>query len=113
MEMKNLKDNESTIIGVSNHIKEIREKIKLAAKSDLTVLILGPTGTGKELIAKSIHNQSKREGKFIPVNCAAIPNDLFVSELFGYKKGTHSTAHTDHKGYIEQAKPEPPDHLWL
>jgi transcriptional regulator with GAF, ATPase, and Fis domain len=81
------------IVGISEHIKELRKKIGDLAKQDMTVLILGPTGTGKELVAKNIHYRSKRKEKpFEILNCAAIPSELLESELFGHEKGAFTGA---------------------
>lgn len=81
------------MIGSSKSILKIKEKIKKIAPSDLSVLITGESGTGKELVAQSIHQLSNRSGKpFISVNCAAIPEHLFESELFGYEEGAFTGA---------------------
>jgi len=77
------------LIGSSDTMNQLRKKVRLAAQSDATTLILGETGSGKEIVAQSIHNLSARkEGPFIAVNCAAIPRSLLESELFGYDPGT-------------------------
>ncbi len=92
------------LTGVSPAIQEIREIIKKVAPTDTTVLILGESGVGKELVAKLIHLYSRRaEAPFIEVNCAAIPETLIESELFGYEKGAFTGAHTSKKGKFEQA----------
>ena len=81
------------IIGVSKQMEELRSKGRAFALSDSTVLILGETGTGKELLAQALHSASQKKDKpFIPVNCAAIPNDLLESELFGYEEGSFTGA---------------------
>ncbi len=86
------------IIGSSEEILTIKQQIKKIAPSDITVLITGESGTGKELIAHSIHQLSNRSDKpFISVNCAAIPEDLFESELFGYEAGAFTGAKTSGK----------------
>lgn len=86
------------IIGSSDEILLIKEQIKKIAPSDITVMITGESGTGKELIAHSIHQLSNRSEKpFISVNCAAIPEDLFESELFGYEAGAFTGAKTSGK----------------
>ncbi|MDX9872428.1 MAG: sigma 54-interacting transcriptional regulator [Clostridia bacterium] len=83
----------SNIIGVSPLIKETKEKIKKIAKSKSTVLLTGESGVGKELFAHAIHNESARaEFPFIRLNCAAIPESLFESELFGYEEGAFTGA---------------------
>lgn len=84
------------------------EMIRLAEKAaatDACILILGETGTGKDLLASCIHNASKRKSKpYIPVNCAAIPETLIESELFGYRKGSFTDAKEDRMGKVEAAK---------
>ncbi len=97
-------ENDS-LIGVSDYICELREKIQyVAKKDDLNVFIEGPSGTGKELIAKSIHQKSNRKDKpFIPLNCAAINENLFESALFGHTKGSFTGAHQDNIGYLQAA----------
>ena len=80
------------------------KQIELVAKTDSTVLIRGETGTGKELIARAIHNLSKRKDRpLIKVNCPAIPSGLIESELFGYEKGAFTTALTEKVGKFELA----------
>jgi len=92
------------IFGRDPKIREIIEIINTAAPSDASVLIEGESGTGKELIATAFHTQSQRaSGPFIRINCAAIPNDLIESELFGYKKGAFTGADRDKRGLIEAA----------
>ncbi|MGB9597290.1 MAG: sigma 54-interacting transcriptional regulator, partial [Candidatus Poribacteria bacterium] len=92
------------IIGSSKKMKEIFTLIHQASQSDITVLIQGETGTGKELIAKAIHYNSKRKnGPFVPVNCAAIPETLIESELFGHEKGAFTGAISRKIGRFEQA----------
>lgn len=94
----------SKIIGKSKKISEAIEFAKKAAPTDTTVLLLGETGTGKELFAQAIHNSSKRsKNKFIAINCSAIPKDLQESEFFGHKKGSFTGAVSDKKGYFEEA----------
>ncbi len=92
------------IIGVSDAIKNIKEQIDNASKSNARVLILGSNGTGKESIAKLIHVNSDRSNKpFVAVNCAAIPENLIESELFGYEKGAFTGASGMKKGKFEIA----------
>lgn len=94
----------SKIIGKSKKISEAIEFAKKAAPTDTTVLLLGETGTGKELFAQAIHNSSKRSiNKFIAINCSAVPKDLQESEFFGHKKGSFTGAVNDKKGYFEEA----------
>jgi transcriptional regulator with PAS, ATPase and Fis domain len=81
------------LVGESNQIKMIKERIKQIASSSSTVLIDGETGTGKEVIARLIHNTSTRcDAPFVAINCSAIPEDLMESELFGYEEGAFSGA---------------------
>jgi len=76
------------IIGTSPALKHVLELIETVASSDSTVLLLGDTGTGKELIARAIHDHSRRKQRtFVKLNCAAIPTGLLESELFGHEKG--------------------------
>jgi len=98
------KSSFAKIIGKSIAVNKMIELAKKVAVTDTTVLILGETGTGKELLAEALHLASRRrKGPFIPINCAAIPKDLQESELFGHKKGAFTGAHTDKKGYFEVA----------
>jgi nitrogen regulation protein NR(I) len=91
------------IIGKSPAMLEIYKKIGQVAESDVTVLLRGETGTGKELIARAIYHHSKRINKpFLPVNCAAIPEPLLESELFGHEKGAFTGAETRRIGKFEQ-----------
>ncbi len=90
------------IIGTSPLMRELFVLIQRVAPSDLPVLITGESGTGKELIAQAVHQLSARSDKpFIDENCAALPEQLAESELFGYKKGAFAGAHKDRKGRIE------------
>jgi len=92
---------------VSNDQKmlEIFSTLKLVADSDCIVLIEGATGTGKELLAKAVHNHSsKKHGPFVPVNCGALPDTLIESELFGYKAGAFTDAKSDKPGRFERAR---------
>jgi transcriptional regulator with GAF, ATPase, and Fis domain len=98
-------EKENKLVGVSQHIRDIHDRIAKAAKSDLTVLIEGPTGTGKELIAKNIHLESERKEKpMLVVNCSSIPGELFESELFGHMKGAFTGAINNRVGKIELAE---------
>ena len=92
------------IIGDSEKMHRIFETIEKVADTDSTILILGESGTGKELIAKAIHyNSYRREGPFVPVNCAAIPSELLESELFGHEKGAFTNAIRTRIGRFELA----------
>ncbi len=93
------------LIGKTQVMQEVYKQIGKAASSDVTVLILGESGTGKELVAKSIYkNSSRRDKPFVTVNCAAIPEGLLESELFGHEKGAFTDAKERHIGKFEQAK---------
>lgn len=92
------------IIGKSHKMQEIFNLIKIVAKSDATCLIQGETGTGKELVARAIHNSSlRRNGPFVAVSCAALPESLLESELFGYEKGAFTGAVSQKEGKFEAA----------
>jgi len=94
----------SDLIGDSTAMTRIHGLISQVAPTDSTVLILGESGTGKELVASSIHQQSKRAKKpFVRINCAAIPEGLMESELFGHEKGAFTGAHTQKPGKFELA----------
>ncbi|MEK7761792.1 MAG: sigma-54 factor interaction domain-containing protein, partial [Nitrospirota bacterium] len=92
------------IVGSSEVIRTILTQVAKVAPSDSTVLVLGETGTGKELIARAIHKRSKRSSRaFITVNCAAIPASLIASELFGHEKGAFTGAIQRRLGRFELA----------
>ena len=80
------------IIGQSAAIKELKQLITVVAEAPTSVLVLGETGTGKELVARAVHAASGRRGKLVSVNCAAIPSELLESELFGHEKGAFTGA---------------------
>ncbi|MCO6499011.1 MAG: sigma-54-dependent Fis family transcriptional regulator [Vicingus serpentipes] len=93
------------IVGESEGIKHVKEMIEKVAPSDARVLITGGNGTGKELVARSLHEKSDRsKAPFIEVNCAAIPAELIESELFGHEKGAFTSAIKQRKGCFEQAE---------
>ncbi len=93
------------IIGQSPAIREMKRTIETVAPTESTVLLLGETGTGKDLAARTIHALSpRREGPFVPVNCAAIPESLMESEFFGVEKGAFTDADRARGGYFEAAK---------
>ncbi len=94
----------SSIIGETEGIIHIKEMIEKVAPSDARVLITGENGTGKELVARSLHdNSNRRKMPFVEVNCAAIPSELIESELFGHEKGAFTSAVKDKKGKFELA----------
>jgi two-component system NtrC family response regulator len=92
------------LVGDSPPMRAVLNVVERVSRSDATVLIAGESGTGKELIAKGIHFSGKRKDKpFIPINCAAIPENLIEAELFGYKRGSFTGASLDTKGKFEDA----------
>ena len=94
----------SGMIGSSPPMQEVFERIRRVAPTDATVLILGESGTGKELVARAVHEQSpRRQAALIAVNCAAIPENLIESELFGHEKGAFTGAVDTHRGLVEAA----------
>ena len=94
-----------SLVGRSESISQVRKLIEQVAKTDASVLILGQSGTGKEVVARNIHYYSKRgKGPFVPVNCGAIPPDLLESELFGHEKGAFTGAISSRKGRFEMAE---------
>ncbi len=93
-----------SILGNSRPIRDAIDQASKVAPADTTVLLLGETGTGKEVFAQAIHNNSKRVGKpFVALNCSAFSRELLESELFGYKAGAFTNANRDKKGLIEEA----------
>ena len=91
------------IIGQSAPAKELKKLIEVVAEAPTSVLVLGETGTGKELVARAIHAASGRGGRLVSVNCAAIPSELLESEIFGHEKGAFTSAHQRRIGRFEQA----------
>ncbi|GAJ08282.1 unnamed protein product, partial [marine sediment metagenome] len=92
------------IIAKSSKMRQVIEVIKVVAKSNATVLVTGESGTGKELVARAIHSQSYRKDKpFVAVSCAALPESLLESELFGHEKGSFTGAHAQRRGKFEVA----------
>jgi two-component system nitrogen regulation response regulator NtrX len=103
-ELKAKIEKDYQIIGDSPTIRALRQQIELAAPTSGWVLITGENGTGKELVARAIHNNSLRRDKpFVEVNCAAIPEELIESTLFGHEKGSFTGATSSHKGKFDQA----------
>lgn len=98
------KDSFEELIGTSPQMQQVFATIEKIAPTEVPVLILGESGTGKELVANAIHGRSNRKGgHFVAINCAAIPDTLLESELFGHEKGAFTGAHTQRKGRIELA----------
>ncbi len=91
------------IDGESPDTKSMKNLIAMVSQTDSTALILGETGTGKDIVAQAIHKCSKKRGAFITVNCAAIPSELLESELFGHEKGSFTGADKQRKGRFEQS----------
>ena len=107
-ENRNLKKHQfliqDEIIGTSNAIKMVRETVKQAAASEARILLTGENGSGKEVVARAVHlGSSRADGPFVEVNCAAIPETLIESELFGHEKGAFTDAVTSRKGRFEMA----------
>lgn len=99
-----LRDGGSQLIGTSDPMQRVRREIELVAPSDFAVLIMGETGVGKELVARSVHEQSRRgEQPLIYVNCAALPETIVESELFGHLRGAYTGATADRAGKFEIA----------
>lgn len=99
-----LENNHEKIVGQSDGLKYVLYKVEQIASSDTTVLILGETGTGKELVARAIHDLSLRKNRsLVKVNCAALPANLIESELFGHEKGAFTGSHAKHIGRFEVA----------
>jgi len=97
-------ENFEGIVGKSPALLEVLRLVEMVAVSDTTVLLLGGTGTGKELIARAIHNRSpRRQRAFVKLNCAAVPSGLLESELFGHERGAFTGAITQRPGRLETA----------
>ncbi|MCS6893958.1 MAG: sigma-54 dependent transcriptional regulator, partial [Deltaproteobacteria bacterium] len=95
--------NFNGIISASPTIVKICETIQKVAKSEATILVTGESGTGKELVARAIHKLSQRSGEFVGINCAAIPEDILESELFGFTKGAFTGAFQNREGKFHSA----------
>ncbi|HEX5549956.1 MAG TPA: sigma-54 dependent transcriptional regulator, partial [Nitrospira sp.] len=109
-ENRQLKDRLETrtrfeqMIGESEPMQRVHSLVDMVAESDVTVLLTGESGTGKELVARAIHHKSRRaDGPFVTLNCGALPENLFESELFGYEKGAFTGATTNKMGRFELA----------
>jgi len=98
-------DINEAVVGSETGLRLVMERVELVSQSDVPVLILGETGTGKEVVARAIHTRSKRNtGPFIKVNCGAIPTELIDSQLFGHEKGSFTGASDQRKGWFERAE---------
>ena len=107
-EINSTKSNANIILnqmidGESPATKSMKNLIAMVSQTDSTALILGETGTGKDVVAQAIHKCSKKKGPFVTVNCAAIPSELLESELFGHEKGSFTGADRQRKGRFEQS----------
>ena len=92
------------IVGSESGLRAVMERVQIVAPSDMPVLILGETGTGKEVVARAIHGRSPRQAKpFVRVNCGAIPTELIDSQLFGHERGSFTGASDQRKGWFERA----------
>jgi sigma-54 specific flagellar transcriptional regulator A len=95
---------DALIVGRTPAIAALRRLVRQVAPSDASVLLVGPSGSGKEVVARAVHAASRRAGKpFVAINCGAIPRDLLESELFGHEKGSFTGAFAQHKGRFEEA----------
>ena len=104
LESSGNQSNVAGIVGESAALRRVLQLVEMVAVSDATVLLLGETGTGKELIARAIHERSQRyKEDFVTLNCAAIPSALFESELFGHERGAFTGAHMQRAGRLELA----------
>jgi DNA-binding NtrC family response regulator len=106
-EVKHLRAQVDTgfeIVAASRQMQQVLRTVAQLAQTDSTVLITGESGTGKELIARALYAQSRRRaGKFVPINCGAMPESIMESELFGHRKGSFTGAVSDKKGLLEEA----------
>jgi sigma-54 specific flagellar transcriptional regulator A len=94
---------DAKIIGRSKSTVDLKKMIALVSNSDSPVIINGPTGSGKELVAEALHDESRRKGNFVALNCAAIPSELMEAEVFGFEKGAFTGALKTTQGKFEQA----------
>ena len=99
-----MKPLDKKIIGQSSAAVQLKKMIALIAPSDAPAIIYGATGSGKELVAEALHEESRRKGRFITVNCAAIPKELIEAEIFGFEKGAFTGAVKSSTGKFEQAQ---------
>jgi transcriptional regulator with PAS, ATPase and Fis domain len=98
------KDMNRKLIGASAALREIEQEIECASRSDAKVLISGETGVGKDVVARLIHQRSRRAGSFVTINCAGVPDSLLESELFGHVRGSFTGAYRDRRGWLDQAQ---------
>nr|WP_242486015.1 sigma-54 factor interaction domain-containing protein [Peribacillus sp. TH24] len=102
--LRNEIDNQQHIIYQSKNMMQVMSLAERFAENDLPILLLGESGVGKDVLANFIHEQSKRKGPLIKINCGAIPDHLLESELFGYEKGAFTGASQAKKGLFEAAQ---------
>ena len=102
--LKSRLDLDYQMIGSSPQMQRLRQTIDKVAPTEGRVLIFGENGSGKELVAREIHQKSERTGRFVQLNCAALPKELIESELFGYEKGAFTGAHKRKTGLVEEAE---------
>src|SRR5215813_14198207 len=93
-----------TLVGASNALCEIEQEIECAARSDAKILVTGESGVGKDIVARLIHQRSRRQGPFVTINCAGVPDSLLESELFGHVRGSFTDAYRDKRGWLDQAQ---------
>src|SRR5580765_3364157 len=91
------------LVGASSALCELEQEIECAARSDAKILITGESGVGKDIVARLIHQRSRRQGPFVTINCAGVPDSLLESELFGHVRGSFTGAYRDKPGLFEQA----------
>jgi hydrogenase-4 transcriptional activator len=98
------KDMAAPIVGADAGLRHVMDRVEMISRSDVTVLLVGETGTGKEVVARAIHDRSARHaGPFVRVNCGAIPAELIDSQLFGHERGSFTGAVDTHRGWFERA----------
>jgi transcriptional regulator with PAS, ATPase and Fis domain len=94
----------TTLVGASAALSDIQQEIDCAARSDAKVLVTGESGVGKDIVARLIHQRSRRTGSFVTINCAGVPDSLLESELFGHVRGSFTGAYRDKRGWLDQAQ---------
>jgi two-component system, NtrC family, response regulator len=92
------------LVGASTALGELEQEIECAARSDAKILITGESGVGKDIVARLIHQRSRRQGPFVTINCAGVPDSLLESELFGHVRGSFTGAYRDKRGWLDQAQ---------
>jgi transcriptional regulator with PAS, ATPase and Fis domain len=92
------------LVGASSALSDIEQEIDCAARSDAKVLVTGESGVGKDIVARLIHERSRRQGAFVTINCAGVPDSLLESELFGHVRGSFTGAYRDKRGWLDQAQ---------